>query len=141
LSEISWQTVLHDWPANGKTAVSVVCPRKWNSKLTGHGRLIDWLTTKCARQFNSQQSKLDIELNIRLPLVSQSNCDVNASCVGTPSRSVLAVCDGGRRPWGGGARDNNFRENLLLTMLSLLELRDDASDYIELRAKRGKGGT
>ena len=34
-TEISWKTVSHDWPVNGKTAVSVDCPRAWNSELTG----------------------------------------------------------------------------------------------------------
>jgi len=34
-TEIGWKTVPHDWPVNGKTAVSVVCPRRWNSELTG----------------------------------------------------------------------------------------------------------
>ena len=37
-TEISWKAVPHDWPVNGKTAVSVVCPRTWNSELTGLGR-------------------------------------------------------------------------------------------------------
>jgi len=37
-TEIGWKTVPHDWPVNGKTAVSVVCPRTWNSELTGLGR-------------------------------------------------------------------------------------------------------
>jgi len=37
-TEIGWKTVPHDWPVNGKTAVSVVCPRTWNSELTGLSR-------------------------------------------------------------------------------------------------------
>ena len=37
-TEIGWKTVPHDWPVNGKTAVSVVCPRMWNSEFTGLSR-------------------------------------------------------------------------------------------------------
>ena len=37
-TEVSWKTVPHDWPVYGKTTVSVVCPRTWNSELTGLSR-------------------------------------------------------------------------------------------------------
>ena len=37
-TEIGWKTVPHDWRVNGKTAVSIVCPRTWNSELAGLSR-------------------------------------------------------------------------------------------------------
>ena len=37
-TEFGWKTVPHDWSVNGKTAVSVVCLRTWNSELAGLSR-------------------------------------------------------------------------------------------------------
>ena len=37
-TEVGLKTVPHDWPVNGKTTLSVVCPRTWNSELTGLSR-------------------------------------------------------------------------------------------------------
>ena len=37
-TEFGWKTVPHDWSVDGKTAVSVVCLRTWNSELAGLSR-------------------------------------------------------------------------------------------------------